>query len=374
MKIVLAGYLVGQGGIQTHFKWLALALAEAGHQILILSLGTPPRSSDRERSDSLMRDHEITVLYVYESNVKQRTSIAASYYVFTQLRAFQPDYYLACGTGYNLFIPAILSRKCKGLVFHEVMAGISGNWRDSRWLARYFFDRVIAQATPVAANFKRAFGWTETVDVLPAFPEPLEKTAHLRSATRHTVPKGRGRAALFSRLAPHKQAFWLVKQWPKLAGWLSELHIFGSGPEEELIRAFITENGLDDQVFCHGSYPAGQEYAELLSSFDLTLLPTIGAEGAPLVLLESMACGVPFVAFDVGGIIDYSNPDCEICSAQDTSSFLLSVKRLISRLEEGDLDQGRLQKFYLDHFSFDRLKARWLDTLLINHRDREARS
>lgn len=364
MRVALGGSLVGLGGIQTHFKWLATALAEAGHQVLILSLGASPQDTDRVRSEALSQSGKISVSYVNNSSTDQRSAADSIRYLAQQLREFEPDAYLACGTGWNLFIPAILSRSCGTLIFHEVMAGDGGNWRDTRWLARWFFGRVFAQANPVARNFKETFGWRNSIEVLPAFPEPLEKTACLPAVTRHAVPMGRARAAFFGRLAPHKQAFWLVRQWALLADSLAELHIFGSGEEEPLIRSFITANDLGNRVFCHGSYPSGQDYVDLLSGFDLTLLPTVGAEGAPLVLLESMACGVPFVAFDVGGIPDYANPDCEIRSALDLNSFVPAVHHLARRLAEQSVDQGRLQRFYLDHFSFDRLKLRWIAALI----------
>jgi hypothetical protein len=46
--------------------------------------------------------------------------------------------------------------------------------------------------------------------VLPAFSEPLEITAKLSQVQQKSIPIGKAKAALFSRLVPHKQAFWLV--------------------------------------------------------------------------------------------------------------------------------------------------------------------
>ena len=76
-----------------------------------------------------------------------------------------------------------------------------------------------------------------------------------------------------------------------------------------------------------------------------------------------MACAVPFVAFDVGGIPDYANPDCEIVSAKENGSFVAAIKRICSRLNQGTLDHERLQKHYRENFSYQRLAEKWLDWL-----------
>jgi glycosyltransferase involved in cell wall biosynthesis len=171
---------------------------------------------------------------------------------------------------------------------------------------------------------------------------------------------GTARAAIFSRLAPHKRVAWLVAQWPSLNRYLRELHIFGSGPEQPVVQRLISENGWGDFVFCHGKYPDGEAYFDLLNSFDLTLLPTTGAEGAPLVLLESMACGVPFITTDAGGISDYANPDCVIVPRDDSEAFLRGVATLCERLAAGATDSARLRDFYQSHFGFAVLKSKWL--------------
>ncbi len=354
----------GRGGIQTHCFWLSRALLESGYEVVFFSLAESLSNSELERINGLRSFGNIQ----YEHSSKPagltgRSAVRSAMRICRSLRRQQPDVYLACGTGWNLFLPAIASFNCPRRIFHEVMSGEANSYCDTRWAVRYGFHEVIAQASQVAYNFKRTFRWPRYVPVLPAFPEPLELKSSLSIQQGHTVPLGNARAALFSRLVPHKQALWLVQQWPLLANHLAELHIFGTGPEESLIKALISEQGWQGRVFCHGPYPDGQEYVDLLSTFDLTLLPTLGAEGAPLVLLESMACGVPFVAFGAGGIPDYANSDCNIVPVTDLNAFVPSVKELVERMALGNVDRERLRNFYLNNFSYARLKSRWLDYL-----------
>jgi glycosyltransferase involved in cell wall biosynthesis len=357
MRIVLAGTLSGRGGVQTHLLWLSRALLESGHEVRVYSLAGALSEEDSARVRPLYEEGSFEVVTPH-SGSNGPLSVALT--MMRGLRSFAPQVFIACGTGWNLYLPAILSGCGSKRVFHEVMSGVPGGPRDSRLAVRYGFNEVIAQASPVANNFRKHFRWSPDVKVLPAFPEPLEITSRLPMPARSPIALGSARAALFSRLVPHKGALWLVRQWPELSRSLAELHIHGTGPEEEDIRAMIQQNEWSDRVFLHGSYPEGGEYVKLLSSYDLTVLPTTGAEGAPLVLLESMACGVPFVSFDVGGIPDYTNPDCIIVPADRPEGFVEAVARMGSRLNAGEIDHTRLQRFYLDHFSYSALKGRWI--------------
>ena len=364
MKVVLAGTYSGRGGVQTHLHWLSRALLEGGHQVLLYSLGPPLESAEQQRAAPLLAYGDFQIFTGRESSAGQAPTILQTpLKLIRALRAWRPDAYLACGTGLNLFLPAICSGACRRRVFHEVMSGESSGWSDSRWAVRAGFHQVLAQASPVAAHFSQHFHWSRPIPVLPAFPEPLEITGRLPQAGFKTVTLGRAKAAFFGRLVPHKGGLWLVNQWPELSNSLAELHLFGSGPELQSILDLVRSQGWEDRIFCHGPYPEGQAYIDLLASFDLTLLPTTGSEGAPLVLLESMACAVPFVAFDAGGIPDYANADCEIVSAKESGSFVAAIKRICSRLNQGTLDHSRLQKHYHENFSYQRLAEKWLDWL-----------
>lgn len=366
MKVLIAGILAGDGGIQSHIRWLAKALGEAGIETLALSLGsskTPPVD------ESFLRAYwnenvQLSCCEIYDSARSNRglAAIKRLREITKVIDDFNPDIYLAVGTGWNLYIPPLLSRARPVRIFHEVMSGIPSSWSDCRWCVKLWFDYVIGQSATVSRSFVEGFGWQKEISSLAAFPEPLEVTAKLPEVTQRSVPKGTIKAALFSRLAPYKQAFWLVQQWNILKNYFSELHIHGSGPEEALIRKYIAENDIEEWVKCFGRYPEGQAYVDLLSSYDLTLLPTVGEEGAPLVLLESMACGVPFLAYGVGGISDYgiNNPDVVVVEPS-ANSFLDGLDKIANALDSSLIDQKRIQKFYLNNYSHRTLGKKWLN-------------
>ncbi len=368
MKVLLAGYILGRGGIQSHLRWLARALVESGVETLALVMGDEAPTADSQASLQYLQELGVQLAFCTPYSRKgtrlDLSRLRRFQEVIAVVNQFQPDIYLAVGTGWNLPVPALLARSRSRRVFHEVMSGIPNGWRDARWGVRLWFDEVVGQSPTVAHTFAQCFKWPKPVPALPALPEPLEITAQLPQVTAKTIPRGQIRAAMFSRLEPYKRGLWLVQKWEHLQPYLAELHIYGTGVEEAAIRAWIEQQGLGDRVFCHGRYPDGQAYVDLLSQYDLTLLPTIGAEGAPLVLLESMACGVPFVACNVGGIPDYgvNNPDCLVVETS-TAAFLAGVEQMAERLSQGQIDQVRLQQLYLNLYSYQVLKQKWLTYL-----------
>jgi glycosyltransferase involved in cell wall biosynthesis len=365
VKILLAGYILRTGGIQSHLKWLEKSLAEAGVETLIISLEIKDSTLEIQQKIVELKQQNINVYicepYVNSSVLLGWLKLKRVLELRRLIDKFEPDIYLAVGTGWNLFIPPLISKTKSCKIFHEVMSGEPRGLQDSRWCVRWGFDEVIGQSPVVSKTFSQCFGWRKKIHSLPAMPEPLERTAILPTPTLKTVAFGQAKAALFSRLEPHKQAFWLVQQWDLLKDFLGELHIHGSGAEETPIRNYIEAQGIGDRVKCFGRYPEGQAYVDLLSSYDLTLLPTIGAEGAPLVLLESMACGVPFVAYGVGGIPDYGvdNPNVSIVPLEG-KAFISGVKHMVRQLADDQIDRTQLQKFYLENYSYAVLKNLWL--------------
>ena len=364
MKITLFATVAGMGGIQMNGRGLARALLRAGYEVQMLSsvlhVGTGGEVKPNENDGLLQNGAKI--IYMPE-----RSSASERWREFKRLthevRAFKPDVLIGTGTSWHLgLLGATLPRKVKK-IFYEGMSGESNGTKDPRWLVRWFFDEVVGQSPRVTQNFERSFRWRKKLSTIPAFPEPLEQTAKLPDATRHAVSLGTARAALFSRVVEGKHARWLVRQWATLKDLLGVLHIHGRGPEQPAIEAFIKEHGLHDRVRCCGGYPSGQAYADLLASYDLTLLPTVFPEGAPLVLLESMACGVPFVANGMGGIPDYvvGNPDCIVVPQQ--TAFLDGVRRMVNALSNKEVDQARLQRFYLEQYTQAAIEKKWLDYL-----------
>lgn len=78
------------------------------------------------------------------------------------------------------------------------------------------------------------------------------------------------------------------------------LAFVGDGPDRAALLQRIEARGVTRQVLLSGEL-GHDELADQYRAADVVCLPSHG-EGVPNVLLEAMACGVPVVATDVGGI------------------------------------------------------------------------
>jgi sugar transferase (PEP-CTERM/EpsH1 system associated) len=161
----------------------------------------------------------------------------------------------------------------------------------------------------VSDDLQRWLG--EVVRIAPSRTRLIKNgvdTAQFSSAVTAAKPSPWGEDAIVigtvSRIQDVKNhrtlvdAFALLRNnYPELAPRL-RLSIIGDGPLLEKVRAQVAAAGLSEVVWLPG---ARSDIAALLKSFTIFTLPSL-AEGTPVSLLEAMACALPVVAADVGGI------------------------------------------------------------------------
>lgn len=88
------------------------------------------------------------------------------------------------------------------------------------------------------------------------------------------------------------------------------LDLLGDGPERLRLESQVREAGLENAVRFHG-WQSQSQCAQLLRSSDIFVLPSLFECGGAVVL-EAMAAGLPVVATDWGGPIDYLDDTCGI--------------------------------------------------------------
>ena len=121
------------------------------------------------------------------------------------------------------------------------------------------------------------------------------------------LPIGRSaRLVVFvGQLVPIKGLETLLGAWISLyekavLGPTDRLVMIGAGPQQAALQRRAAENGLGEFVHFTGAL-AQSEVALWIRAAHLLCLPSLN-EGTPNVVVEALACGVPVVASDVGGI------------------------------------------------------------------------
>jgi glycosyltransferase involved in cell wall biosynthesis len=77
--------------------------------------------------------------------------------------------------------------------------------------------------------------------------------------------------------------------------------VVGKGPDQKGVQAKIQELGIEDNFRLAG-FVSDRDLPFCYNTADFFVLPSKSGEGLPLVVLEAMACGLPVVATDTGGI------------------------------------------------------------------------
>lgn len=131
----------------------------------------------------------------------------------------------------------------------------------------------------------------------------------------------------------------LRKQNPELA---LEVAIVGEGSETEALKARIHELGLAGVATYVGAMPQ-QRLPAFYSSLDIFVFPTQrAAESLGLVGIEALACGIPAICSDIGGIRGYMRDGVNgyLFPPGDASAL---ARRIIdfSRLSEGQINAMR---------------------------------
>src|SRR4051812_36246479 len=126
MKICLAGNVSNSGGIRTHLRGLASALRENGHEVSIIAFQSAASDPSASLNVALLDLKGMVV----ETATAPRKRVIRGVEVAAHLLRIRPDVYIACGTGFNLFLPALVLRGRCRLVFHEVMSGRLNDWKD----------------------------------------------------------------------------------------------------------------------------------------------------------------------------------------------------------------------------------------------------
>lgn len=137
----------------------------------------------------------------------------------------------------------------------------------------------------------------------------------------------------------------------------SRLLLVGDGPEYGHINELVKELGLNDVVHFLGKQ---KNIPELLTAADLKLLLS-EKESFGLVLLEAMACGVPCIGSNVGGIPEVIEDEVTgyIETLGDVESFAKRAIDLLTDSSKWNSFSEHAQKRVENHFLSSRIRQEY---------------
>jgi len=352
-KILLMGHVDGLGGAQTAYKELYEFVNTEGFEVKFISITDYATIKEPFNSAHLIGkiEHKSVGLI---SKIKKWKSLLL---VGVGSKFFNPDIFIGVGlSNSSIFISRFLNKNCFKIA-QDFIADRSKN--EKIWnLSRARFNGIAVQAPSMVNYWRNLESDVKGINWLPCFPEqPIEGVTRKNGKEAgHEV-----RLAYFGRLAGNKGLPLLLHALASLpATDNTTLDLWGTGEEEANLRELTEQLTLGNKIKFAGSYPFGKEGAQLMVSYDAIVLTSTKTEGLPLILLEAMAYGLPFLATDIGAIQDccINNPDTILVQpVQEDITKGLSV--LIHRIKNNEFDTERLMSFYQKTFSYEVMSIRW---------------
>ena len=161
-------------------------------------------------------------------------------------------------------------------------------------------DKVTSVSQSLKDDTNRLFDIKNEIVVIPNFIE-LNNTSYINNPCKRSVM-----AKENERIITHISNFRKVKNIPDVVMIFdkiqkeipAKLMMVGDGPEREKAEALCEKLGITDKVIFFGN---SHEINQILNYSDLFLLPS-QTESFGLAALEAMACSVPVISSNSGGL------------------------------------------------------------------------
>ena len=297
MRIGLLAYPTS-GGSGVIAAELGMALAARGHEIHLFSYKTPFRLRP---TGERFRWHEISIpqypLFEYPSY----GMAAACKVAEVELDLLHVHY------AYPHAVSAFLAKEMSGRRLRTVttlhgtdilLVGQDASFARATRFGLERSDAVTAVSRFLGEKTRSWFETTPAIEVIPDFVD-TRRFSPGRRRTRAIVHVSNFRAV--KRTADAVRTFYLVRKKCD-----ASLILVGAGPEQDSVRELARKLGVAKDVTFAGEEPDVQKRLRGAAC----LLSTSEFEGFGMAPLEAMACGVPVVTTDSGGVTEVVSESC----------------------------------------------------------------
>jgi glycosyltransferase involved in cell wall biosynthesis len=186
-------------------------------------------------------------------------------------------------------------------------------WKYKRSFWRRFYEKtaykmisyLVTGTKSLVVGYAEYYGLNmEKIKIMPNWISAgrfLPSPRRVKDLRRKMGLSPRDKVLLFAhRLSPRKGAYWLPAILKEIKYSDAKLIIIGDGPERASLEKEFAWEISEGKVIFLGWIP-NREIVDYYGLADVFVMPS-EEEGFPRVLLEAMAAGLPFVAYDVGGV------------------------------------------------------------------------
>jgi glycosyltransferase involved in cell wall biosynthesis len=170
----------------------------------------------------------------------------------------------------------------------------------------------------------------------------------------HSQTAGPVKLLYVGRLAAEKGVPVLLKSLIDLKkeGYQFHLTLLGDGPERASLEFEVQKHGLTEMVF-FGGFASQETVRETLLASDVFILPSF-AEGVPVSLMEAMACGIPVIGTNVGGVTELIEHGVSgmVVAPSDEQALKSAIFRYIKHPELRETVRSAARKTVESDFNF----------------------
>ncbi len=147
----------------------------------------------------------------------------------------------------------------------------------------------------------------------------------------------------------------LVEAIKKLVEDRKDIHfiLIGEGSQYIKVKELINKYGIDKYVTLTGLLPH-KEVSKYMKSCDYYILPSLG-EGNPTVMFEALACGLPFIGTNVGGVSEIISKEVGIIVNPGSSD---EIVKGVGKALEKKWNRGNIAK-YGKSFDWDIISSKY---------------
>lgn len=215
--------------------------------------------------------------------------------------------------------------------------------RASLFLIRRWADLVITDNAGLREELVERYGFR------PQKVRFVPPGVGLKAVAKVVPAKERYDGLFVGQLRRSKGIFDLVPIWREVVQAYSKatLGIVGKDIQgnEAALRSEVLKNGLEKNIFLLGFKPKNEEVYALMKSSRVLLLPSY-EEGFGMVAVESLACGIPVVAYRLPALEENFGSMIEMVAPEDTGVFAkVVVDQLARRSRQAKKVKRELGKF-----------------------------